>query len=67
MWEASTNSRKKSVNKYCESCGESLVLLSSRNTKYCVNCHTEIQWDLDDNQQSIYGDRKAVFDPYSSK
>ena len=44
--------------KECPACGWSLVLLSSQNTKYCVECKMEIPWVLNENQESIYGDRR---------
>jgi hypothetical protein len=47
-----------SVQNWCKHCGGGLALLSSQNCKICPDCG-EFPWELDDDQDSIYGDRKA--------
>lgn len=46
----------------CPKCGWNLVLLSSLNTKVCIECKDDIPWELDEKQESIYGDRKNETD-----
>lgn len=48
------------VKQFCPYCGGPVVLLSSIDRKLCVDCKRELPWELSKNQDSIFGDRKAI-------
>ena len=42
------------IKRICPKCGGTLVLLTSIDKKLCADCHSYIEWKLDEGQQSIF-------------